>query len=387
MDAYVFQPMFTYLGNKRKLISNIEQAVETVKTRLGVAALKSLDGFTGSTVVARMLAKHSSEIHTNDLEYYSYIAAKCFLDKPTPEQEERVRAHIARMNALEPTVAGVITDMYAPQDTEHVQPGERCFFTHENALRIDTWRRYITEHVEPDVLPWCLCPVLIQMALKANTYGHFKAFSKIDGVGTFQRCGDRVKEAMVLEVPMFNPYSCKVTCHQTSTNDLLTQMPAGSLDLVYLDPPYNEHEYSAFYFLHNVVAKNERPTNVNATTGLPKVRHKSDYNHAKKAVTAMRDLIAKCVRVAKFTLVSYNDEGLVPLADWNAMLEPYTVERIDIPYSRYSANSKKDDGGRKEVVEFLYLISSKNEAGPSTAPGPSDPTRASDSTDAVADPA
>jgi adenine-specific DNA-methyltransferase len=364
MDPYVFQPMFTYLGNKRKLIANIEQVVETVKARLGLPALKTLDGFTGSTVVARMLAKHSSEIHTNDLEYYSLIAAKCFLERPTAEQEARVRAHIERMNALYPTVTGIVTDMYAPRDTENVQPGERCFFTHENAMRIDTWRRYIADHVEPDVFHWCLCPILIQMALKANTYGHFKAFSKNDGVGTFQRCGDRVKEAMVLEVPIFNPNSCQVSCHQLSTNDLLKQIPEGSLDLVYLDPPYNEHEYAAFYFLHNVVARNERPTNVNVTTGLPKVRHKSDYNHKTKAVEAMRDLIDRCVRVAKYTLVSYNDEGLVPLADWNAILEPYNVERIDIPYSRYAANSKKDDGGRKEVVEFLYLISSKNEAPP-----------------------
>lgn len=353
MTDFVLQPMFTYLGNKRKLLDFIERTVTEI---FGDAKIRILDGFTGSTVVARMLASHASELHTNDLELYSLVASKCFLERPTDEQRDRVRAHIERMNALTEFTPGVITEMYAPADTQNVQAGERCFFTHENALRVDTWRKYIDDNVEEDVRHWCLCPILIQMSLKANTYGHFKAFSKNkDNIGSFEKCGDRVITPMVLQVPIFNPNPCEVHCHCESTNDLLERMPNDSLDLIYLDPPYNEHEYSAFYFLHNVVCRNERPTNVNAVTGLPKQRVKSAYNHKVEAIRAMIHLLEQCTRVSRYTLVSYSDEGIIGDADWHAILEPYNVRRIEQPYARYSANSKKDD--RKEVMELLYLIS------------------------------
>ena len=358
MSDFVLQPMFTYLGNKRKLLDFIERTVTEI---FGQDKIRILDGFTGSTVVARMLASHASEIHTNDLEMYSLMAAKCFLERPTDEQIERVRAHIERMNALTEFTSGVITEMYAPADTQNVQAGERCFFTHENALRVDTWRKYIDDHVEEDVRHWCLCPILIQMSLKANTYGHFKAFSKnSDNIGSFEKCGDRVVAPMVLQVPIFNPNTCEVHCHCESTNDLLERMPTDSLDLIYLDPPYNEHEYSAFYFLHNVVCKNERPTNVNAVTGLPKERVKSAYNHKVESVRAMRHLLEHCTRVSRYTLISYNDEGIIDGASWHALLEPYTVRRIEQPYTRYAANTKKEKEGRKEVMEILYLVTRKN---------------------------
>ena len=360
MSAFVLQPMFTYLGNKRKLIDEIEKAVVEVKKTLGKDRLRVLDGFTGSTVVARMLAAHASELHTNDLELYSLVAAKCFLERPTDDQAARVLTHIENMNRVGtqgPLIHGVISENYAPHDTQNVLAGERCFFTHENAILIDTWRRYVESSVEPDVRHWCLCPILIQMSLKANTYGHFKAFSKNkDNIGCFEKCGDRVTSPMVLQVPIFNPNSCEVHCHQESTNALLDRLPNGSLDLIYLDPPYNEHEYSAFYFLHNVVLKNERPVNVNAVTGLPKERIKSDYNHKVRAVDAMKHLLKRCTEVATWTLVSYNDEGIIPEAEWNAMLAPYEVRRIEIPYTRYSANTKKEKEGRKEVFELLYLL-------------------------------
>ena len=352
---YINQHMFTYLGNKRKLLGGIEAVVLEVKNMLGKDKIRVLDGFTGSTVVARMLAGHASELHANDLELYSYIAAKCFLEKPTYEQTCRIAQHILNMSEASLT-PGFITEMYAPKDTQNIQQGERCFFTHENALCIDTWRNYIDRHVEEDIKHWCLCPILTQMSLRANTYGHFKAFSKRDDIGTFELCGERVTVPMRLHQVIYNPHDCQVFCHNESTNDLLEKLPKDSLDLIYLDPPYNEHEYGAFYFLHNVVCKNERPVNVNAVTGLPRERTKSAYNKS-QATEAMRSLLGRCVKVSRYTLVSYNDEGIITPADWDSILAPYKVRNFARTYTRYSSNTKKEKEGRKQVQELLYLIS------------------------------
>ena len=66
--------MYTYLGNKRKLLDGIIESVQDVKQRLNKPKLRLMDGFTGSTVVARALVEHASELHSNDLELYSFMA-------------------------------------------------------------------------------------------------------------------------------------------------------------------------------------------------------------------------------------------------------------------------------------------------------------------------
>jgi len=348
--------MYTYLGNKRKLLEGIIASVEDVKARLGKDTLRLMDGFTGSTVVARALVPHASELHTNDLEWYSYIASNCFIKTPTPSQQEEIRTHIANMNAITQFYPGIISEMYAPADSENIKAGERCFFTRENALRIDTWREYIEDNVSLELRHWCLCPVLVQMAIHANTMGHFKSFIKNkDGVGTFNT-NKRILDPLVLEVPTWHDSQLQVHTHNESTNDLLQKMPDSSLDLIYFDPPYNAHEYGAFYFLLNVVAKNERPKNVNTVTGLPKDRVKSDYNYKVKAIDAMKDLLEHSTRVAKYVLVSYNDEGIIGAPEWQKLLEPYTSERQVREYQRYSARGSKTGEGRGEVQEILYLI-------------------------------
>lgn len=343
--------MYTYLGNKRKLIDGIERVVVDVKQRLGKDKLNIMDGFTGSTVVARMFAKHAKELHTNDIELYSFIAANCFLRKPTPEQLERIEKHLATMNELQPTVEGVIASDYAPKVTSNIQSTDRCFFTHENGMRLDTWRRYIEEHVEADIFNWCMCPVLVEMSTHANTLGHFKAF-----MPTFEACGRRVQDPFPIRIPVWCPHDCTVVTHNESTNTLVERFADDTFDLVYFDPPYNEHEYSAFYFLLNVLAENKTPENVNARTGLPKIRFKSAYNKTKSAIEAMTQLVHDTMKITKYMLVSYNDEGIVPIDEWKKILEPYKVERIDTEYQRYAANGSKT--GKKDVTEILWLVAS-----------------------------
>lgn len=348
--------MFTYLGNKRKLLDGIERVVIDVKEKLKKDKLKVLDAFTGTTVVSRMLAKHADEIHTNDLELYSFIAARCFLRQPSEEQQVAIEKHIHTMNTMTEWDTGVITDMYAPKDSNNVQLGERAFYTRENAMRLDTWRAYISDHVPVELKDWVLCPVLIQMSIHANTMGHLKAFIKNkDNIGAFD--GKRVTEPLRLEVPVWNPWPCQVHCHNVSTNVLINSL--SGFDLIYIDPPYNQHEYGAYYFLMNVLAKNERPENVNLVTGLPKDRIKSDYNTEKGAKQAMKHLIDQGLKASKYLLISYNDEGLVKRKDWDEMLDGYTVERFETEYARYVATGTKKDC-HKTVKELLYLVSNKS---------------------------
>ena len=79
---FLSSQLITYIGNKRKLLSFIEEALYVVKDDLKKSKLSILDGFAGSGVVSRFFKKHASKLYSNDLEDYVGVINKCyFLDR------------------------------------------------------------------------------------------------------------------------------------------------------------------------------------------------------------------------------------------------------------------------------------------------------------------
>ena len=112
-------------------------------------------------------------------------------------------------------------------------------------------------------------------------------------------------------------------------NELIEELPS-TCDLIYLDPPYNQHPYGSNYFMLNIIATNERPENISKVSGIPTDWNKSRYNKAKEAYDAMEHLIAMGLTKSKYLLVSYNNEGIIPSSKWEILLEPYKVKKYDI---------------------------------------------------------
>jgi adenine-specific DNA-methyltransferase len=359
-EEYIHQPMLTYLGNKRKLLDFIEEQVLHVKKKLKKDKLVVMDGFSGSGVVARMLSTHASELHTNDLEMYADVCANCYVKQPTKPQQEKIAKHIEKMNELSekgPYVEGVMTKWYAPKSTEHPKEGEVCFFTRENAKIIDTMRNYIEKKVENELTDWCLGPLLVQASTHANTMGHLSSFLKDSNNRADFHCTEshwnHVSKPIRLECPIWSPEPCKVECHNQSTNDLIKKLK-GPFDLIYFDPPYNQHEYSHKYFLLNVIVTNKKAKNWMEVTHMPsrEERNQSDYNKEESAVKAMTELLEDALKISKYVLVSYNDEGIISAAKWKKMLEPYEYNKIKKEYKRLVDHN----GYSGEVYEILYLI-------------------------------
>lgn len=361
---FVHQPMLTCIGNKRKMLGALEGLVNETRQRLGKERLDVLDAFAGSTVVSRMLTRHAHTIVSNDLEYYSALMLRCYLIKPPQDDRERVRMHIDRMNDLAdhgPYHEGLVATHYAPKVTEDVKPGERCFYTRENALRIDTMRKYIADHVEPRLQPYCLSPLLVQASIRTNTGGVFKGFYKKNGVGHFGGSKETraIKRIMgALRVPQVvwsdsDEYTC--TVYNEDANTLIDRLDQ-QFDLVYLDPPYNKHPYGSNYFMMNVIARNSLQTEgLSEVSGIPLDWNRSRYNSRSQAREAMKHLIDACMKRSRVILLSYNDEGILKQEDWDALLEPYQVKRRYMEYAAYRA-SRNLQNRRKRVIETLYEI-------------------------------
>lgn len=354
---FVNQTMLTCIGNKRKLVGNIRDIMDEVRGILSKDKLNIVDGFAGSTVVSRELSFVADHLYVNDMELYSYLMAHCFLVNPI--QKEKIAEHIQTMNIIAetgPYVEGIICKLYAPKDTMDIKEGERCFYTRENALIIDTLRKYI-EGVEEELVPYCLVPLLTKASIHTNTAGVFKGFYKKDNIGCFGGKGEfalsRIMKPIRLDIPIWNE---GYTAHPTKKDihELVEELPH-DIDIIYLDPPYNQHPYGSNYFMLNVIATNEEPLEISKVSGIPTNWNKSVYN-TRTANASMKSLMERSLLKSKYLLISYNNEGIITENDWKVLFEPYNVKKYEIKYDTYKGSRNLKNRNNK-VIEIMYLVS------------------------------
>jgi adenine-specific DNA-methyltransferase len=309
-------------------------------------------------VVARYLKQYASQLLVNDLERYSEITNQCYLSNYNDIRLIGLPQVVAELHqrTLVSLGAGFITKMYAPRDDAQIREGERVFYTRRNAMYLDTARQLMMDY--PQALQeFLLAPLLAQASVHANTSGVFKGFYKSkDGVGQFGGQGrnalSRILAPIALEMPAFSRYCCEVTVRREDANVLATQMPA--CDLVYLDPPYNQHPYGSNYFMLNVLADYQPPVDVSDVSGIPKDWNRSRYNQRTQAEDALFTLIDAVP--ASHILLSYNAEGFIPHARFVERLEKVgRVDVIEIPYTTFRG-SRNLAGRSKDVMEYLYII-------------------------------
>lgn len=363
-NKFVYQTMLTCIGNKRKLVSNIRSIIDEIRVLLSKDKLNIVDGFAGSSVVSRELTYISENLYTNDMELYSYLMAYCYLINPSDIQKERVVEHIKHMNEIAengPYYEGIICKLYAPKDSTNIREGERCFYTRENALIIDTLRKYISDHVEEDIVNYCLVPLLNKASIHTNTAGVFKGFYKKDNIGCFGGKGEfalsRITKPIRLDIPIWNSMIYKAYPSNKDINVLVDELP-NDIDVIYLDPPYNQHPYGSNYFMLNVIAKNEEPIEISNVSGIPTNWNKSNYNNHKNAVESMKKLLSCGLSKSTYLLISYNNEGIITNSDWKTLFEPYNVKKYEINYDTYKGSRNLKDRSDK-VVEIMYMVSKK----------------------------
>ena len=363
MDDFVNQTMLTCLGNKRKLVENIFDIVKEVSVGLSKEKLNIFDGFSGSSVVSRKLSFLADNLYINDMEKYAFFMGKCFLQTPDSTTQERIRFHINKMNQLAeqgPFIEGIISNLYSPKNTKDIQEEERCFYTRENALIIDTLRKYIEDNVEPELEVYCLVPLLTKASIHTNTAGVFKGFYKKGTKGCFGGAGEfalsRIMKPIRIDMPIWNQESHFTThCYNGDINDVITQLP-DNFDVIYLDPPYNQHPYGSNYFMLNVIIENKEPQNISKVSGIPSNWNKSNYNKRINAIKSMKHLLENATKKTKYVLLSYNNEGIINMDDWKDIFKDYKVKKYEIDYNTYKG-SRNLANRSKKVVEIMYLIS------------------------------
>ena len=354
--------IITYLGNKRRLLGNIEKEVQKISKTLGGRRLVCADLFSGSGVVARMLKQYSSTLIANDIENYSRVMNECYLtnasDFPQAQYDElkqQIEQRCARKKH-----SGIITKNYAPADDKNIQAGERVFYTHQNAVLIDTYRTLIDQLVPEEMQKFFLAPLITEASVHVNTSGVFKGFYKdrTTGIGCFGGKGKnaltRIQGQVTLQAPVFSNFDSDVKIFQEDAVALAQSGTLKRLDIAYLDPPYNQHPYGSNYFMLNLILKNKLDVPVSRVSGITQDWNRSDFNKRARVMDSMEKIVAALD--SKYIIVSYNSEGFINFDDMSQMLKKYgKLKTVEITYNTFrgSRNLQNRD---IHVKEYLFIL-------------------------------
>lgn len=357
-EKYLTEQIITYIGNKRKLLDNIANEVEVALKELGLEKARICDLFSGSGVVARRLKQYASRLYVNDLEDYSYVINDCYLTNNDDFNENFYDECFEKISSYPPVSGGVITNNYAPKNDNSIKEGERAFYTHANAVKIDTTREAIDKFVPNSYKKFFLAPLLYEASVHANTSGVFKGFykSKKSNVGKFGGEGENALERILGDIeikkPIFSNYNCEVKLFKEDANILVKHLRG--LDITYIDPPYNQHPYGSNYFMLNTILENKLGHNISTVAGIPDDWNKSVYNKKNEALCAFEQLVGDID--SKYLIISYNNEGFISLDEMQGMLSKYgdlSIKEIDYITFRGSRNLKNRN---THTTEYLFIL-------------------------------
>ena len=359
-----------YIGNKTRLIPFLLEAVDGLGTPPGVAC----DPFAGTASVARALKSRGWRVHAGDLMASSYAlqVARVELDR-TPrfragliDAEDSRSGGGARVSYKKllawldqlPAKSGFLTEHFTPAGQSGAEHG-RMYFTPENAQRIDTMREVISEWKDAGLVDrpreQLLIATLIEAADRvANTTGVYASFVK-----SWQPNAGRPLELRPLS-PVSAATSRGSSAFRGAAKELARRV--GAVDLAYLDPPYNERQYPAYYHLPELLAEGwDPPPPLRGKTGLiPDEDRRSGWCRRATCESALHELLGALD--ARHILLSYNDEGLLSVEQIESALReagnPDSYECFQQEYQRYRSDG--DHAGRRytrnSVRERLHYV-------------------------------
>lgn len=366
-----------YIGNKTRLLPFLLEGMDT----LGVTGAVACDPFSGTASVGRALKLKGWRVHSGDVMALSYAfqVARVTLDRTpgfsssllaadgdSPASDElrgssgtSLRSVIRDLESR-PPVHGFISEHYSPAGAAARLHG-RMYFTSENAGAIDAVREGIESWASDGLLDLdqtqLLLASLIQAADRvANTTGVYASFVKSWQPNSLKPLEIRAVRPAMPPVP--SARGC--TAFRGPAAEMLGR--AGAVDVVYLDPPYNERQYPGYYHIPELLARGWDPTpELRGKTGLiPDEELRSDWCRRGRCEEALRTVLDHSD--ARHVLLSYNEEGLIPLPRIEEILrdsgEADSYRRVGQGYRRYRSDS---DGPsrryqRDRVREWLHYV-------------------------------
>ena len=123
-------------------------------------------------------------------------------------------------------------------------------------------------------------------------------------------------------------------------------------DTIYVDPPYNQRQYSGNYSPLNYIAEYNKDVVLKGKTGLIENYNKSKFSKKTDIKNTFDSLISglNC----KHLIISYNSEGLLSMDEFKKILiKKGAVKLYIIKYAKFKAQQNVEE---KYVEEYLWVV-------------------------------
>ncbi len=366
-QEYLYNQLFPYIGNKRKLLPLIFEAI--LKTNISSGLF--VDFFSGSGVVSRLGKKLGYKVIANDWEPYSFFYNNAYIEQnsyPDFKQLGGIEKIYNLLNRLE-GIHGYISEYYCPwNDKKPDVKRERMFYTHKNGMKIDAIREKINEwelagkinSKEKSIL---LASLIYSASYVSNTSGVFKGFHNGWG-GKTKTALYRILSDIELIPPVLFNNNEKNKVYQSDTQILAEELH--KINIAYLDPPYNQHPYGSNYHVLNTIALWDKPeinkqifingkkTNKSAIRTDWRIERRSLYNYKNKATEALDKLIQTIN--SDYVLLSYSTDGHMKLKDiLDIMAANGKLTMVTKPYKRYRVSTPRMSE-KPYNIEVVFIL-------------------------------
>lgn len=326
-----------YIGSKLKLSSWIREEVFNIVGG-DISQKVFCDMFAGTGIVGITFKKDVKKIISNDLEHYSFVLNKNYIEnhKEIADKEQ----YIEELNNLPLIEDGFIYQNYC------IGSGSgRQYFSDDNGKKIDAIRTKIKEYRDEKKigsnLYYFLMASLLESADKvANTASLYGAFLK--------KLKKSASTELLLEPAEFIKNRNSHQVYNEDSNELIKKI---SGDILYLDPPYNQRQYSTNYHMLNTITKYDDFT-PQGKTGI-RDYNRSKYSKAKKVHGSFEELIRHAD--FRYIFLSYNNEGLMSSAEVKDIMEKYgKYSVVKKEYKRFKTDSRNH--AANTTYEYLHVL-------------------------------
>ncbi len=343
--------MIKYLGSKRLLLPLIESALDDVELRLGPMR-SALDLFSGTSRVGQRFKQRGLRVVANDHTAYAHAIATCFIegdvDSAAAAAAEKL---LPELQAL-PGRAGWFTQTYA-HDARYLQP--------KNAARVEAIRDAIDERDVDDVTRAIVLTSLLDAADRVDsTVGVQMAYLK--------SWAKRSDNDLELRMPQLWPRAVhgagRAVCGDAV--DVVSDVcDNDAVDVVYLDPPYNQHSYLSNYHVWETLVRWDEPEVYGVAKKRVDCRERKSAFNSKRGIKAALEAVVAAVR-CKALVVSFSNEGHISHDEMVQLLSTRgPVRVISQAHPRYVGakigiyNPKGDKVGsvsHLENTEYVFVV-------------------------------
>jgi len=300
--------MIKYIGSKRVLVPRISAIAR------GLPAVRTvLDAFSGTARVGHALKAAGFEVTSNDHTAYAHRLAQCYVAADRSRVFASAERIIRELDAV-PGKPGYFTHTFCER-SRYLQP--------HNGERVDAIRERIVALALDPILEAVVLVSLMEAADRVDsTCGLQMAYLK--------QWSARSHGRLTLRVPdLLDGPGHALQC------DASEAVATQAFDLVYLDPPYNQHRYLGNYHVWESLVRWDKPEVYGiAMKRIDCREYKSDFNSRKRIRDAFAGLLENMR--ARYVLVSFNNEGYLNQEDLLALLSVRgEVAAIDVDFKRY----------------------------------------------------